>query len=130
MSRIPFERLPAEVRQAVAARTGAVRGAHRTAPHRPESTSNGRSSGVLRRTRHRAPRTVSAATSWRSAAPAQLAAFGAATASLWREIAEQDGTSWKRAMAEQAATLARALSADPSLRSTSSAAPVRARNPV
>jgi hypothetical protein len=68
--------------------------------------------------------------SWRGAEPEALAAFGAATASLWREIAEQDGTAWKRAMAEQAATLARALSADPSLRSTSSAAPVRARNPV
>jgi hypothetical protein len=48
--------------------------------------------------------------SWRSAPPEALAAFGMATASLWREIAGQDGAVWKRAMAEQAASLARALS--------------------
>ncbi|CAG6396931.1 hypothetical protein NMG29_38520 [Streptomyces cocklensis] len=40
--------------------------------------------------------------SWRGAAPEALAAFGTATASLWREITEQDGTAWKRAMAEHA----------------------------
>ena len=51
--------------------------------------------------------------SWRGAAPEALAAFGAATASLWREIAEQDDTVWKRAMAEQATTLARALATNP-----------------
>ncbi|WP_333769609.1 aminoglycoside phosphotransferase [Streptomyces sp. IBSBF 2435] len=47
--------------------------------------------------------------SWRDAAPEALAAFGTATASLWREIAEQDEALWKRAMAEQATVLARAL---------------------
>ncbi|NUS16576.1 MAG: aminoglycoside phosphotransferase [Streptomyces sp.] len=50
--------------------------------------------------------------SWRSAAPEALAAFGTATASLWREIAGQDGSVWKRALAEHAMTLARALGAD------------------
>jgi hypothetical protein len=48
--------------------------------------------------------------SWRRAAPEALTAFGTATASLWREIAEQDHTPWKRAMAERATTLARTLS--------------------
>ncbi|WP_234343524.1 hypothetical protein [Streptomyces sp. NRRL F-5123] len=48
--------------------------------------------------------------SWRSAAPEALAAFGTATASLWREIAEQDHTPWKRATADRATSLARALS--------------------
>ncbi|MDD1064004.1 aminoglycoside phosphotransferase [Streptomyces cocklensis] len=47
--------------------------------------------------------------SWRDAAPEALTAFGAATASLWREIAEQDHAPWKRAMAEQATSLAHAL---------------------
>ncbi|MEV8568122.1 aminoglycoside phosphotransferase [Streptomyces sp. NPDC051322] len=47
--------------------------------------------------------------SWRNAAPEALAAFGAATAALWQEIAEQDGVAWKQAMAQQAATLGRAL---------------------
>ncbi|MFI0937435.1 aminoglycoside phosphotransferase [Streptomyces sp. NPDC021020] len=51
--------------------------------------------------------------SWRDATPAALAAFGAATASLWREIAEQDGAEWKSAMADHAATLARGLDAYP-----------------
>lgn len=51
--------------------------------------------------------------SWRDAAPEALAAFGTATASLWREIAEQDGTSWKRTMAEQASVLARTLGTNP-----------------
>ncbi|WP_406386410.1 aminoglycoside phosphotransferase [Streptomyces sp. NBC_01618] len=49
--------------------------------------------------------------SWRSAEPEALATFGAATAALWREIADQNGTVWKRAMAQQAATLGRALGA-------------------
>ncbi|MFE7245817.1 aminoglycoside phosphotransferase [Streptomyces sp. NPDC057580] len=49
--------------------------------------------------------------SWCGVAPEVLAAFGAATAALWREIAEQNGTVWKRAMAQQAATLGRALGA-------------------
>lgn len=47
--------------------------------------------------------------SWRSAVPEALAAFGAATAALWREIAEEDGTAWKRSMAERAMTLAHVL---------------------
>ncbi|NED86221.1 aminoglycoside phosphotransferase, partial [Streptomyces sp. SID11233] len=47
--------------------------------------------------------------SWRNARPEALAAFGAATASLWGEIAEENGTPWKLGMAEHAATLARAL---------------------
>jgi len=47
--------------------------------------------------------------SWRSAEPEALAAFGAATAALWREIAREDGTPWKRGMAERAATLAHVL---------------------
>ncbi|MFF7155285.1 aminoglycoside phosphotransferase [Streptomyces sp. NPDC008139] len=51
--------------------------------------------------------------SWRDAAPEALAAFGTATASLWREIAEQDEAPWKRAMAEQATALARALNTSP-----------------
>jgi Ser/Thr protein kinase RdoA (MazF antagonist) len=51
--------------------------------------------------------------SWRDATPEALAALGAATASLWREIAEQDESEWKRAMADQAAALARALGAHP-----------------
>ncbi|MFI0718422.1 aminoglycoside phosphotransferase [Streptomyces sp. NPDC021224] len=51
--------------------------------------------------------------SWRRAAPEALEAFGTATASLWREIAEQDHTPWKRAMAAHAAELARCLRAYP-----------------
>jgi hypothetical protein len=47
--------------------------------------------------------------SWRDAEPTVLGAFGAATAALWREIAEEDGTPWKLGMAERAATLAHAL---------------------
>ncbi|WP_371777725.1 aminoglycoside phosphotransferase [Streptomyces sp. NBC_01438] len=47
--------------------------------------------------------------SWQAAEPEALAAFGAATAALWREIGAEDGTPWKRTMLEQAATLARAL---------------------
>lgn len=47
--------------------------------------------------------------SWRDAEPEALAAFGAATAALWREIAEEDGIPWKRGMAERAATLAYVL---------------------
>ncbi|MFH9617205.1 aminoglycoside phosphotransferase [Streptomyces pratensis] len=43
--------------------------------------------------------------SWRGAEPQALAAFGAATAALWHEIAEEGGTSWKRGMAKQAAML-------------------------
>ncbi|MET9218758.1 aminoglycoside phosphotransferase [Streptomyces sp. NPDC003300] len=50
--------------------------------------------------------------SWRSAAPEALAAFGTATATLWREIAEQDARPWKRAMAQHATTLARRLARD------------------
>lgn len=34
--------------------------------------------------------------SWRDAAPEALAAFGAATATLWREIAEQHSDEWKQ----------------------------------
>jgi Ser/Thr protein kinase RdoA (MazF antagonist) len=48
--------------------------------------------------------------SWQNAEPEALAAFGSATATLWREIAEEDGTPWKRGMAERAASLARFLS--------------------
>ncbi len=47
--------------------------------------------------------------SWRGAEPEALAAFGAATAALWREIAEEDGTPWKLGMAKRAAMLAHAL---------------------
>ncbi|MEV0689798.1 hypothetical protein [Streptomyces sp. NPDC050388] len=47
--------------------------------------------------------------SWRAAEPEALTAFGEATAALWREIAEGDGTPWKLGMAERAATLARVL---------------------
>jgi hypothetical protein len=47
--------------------------------------------------------------SWRAAAPEALAAFGAATALLWGEIAGADQTPWKLRMAEQAALLAHAL---------------------
>lgn len=47
--------------------------------------------------------------SWRGAAPEALSALGLATAALWREIADEDGTEWKRSMAERAATLAHAL---------------------
>ncbi|WP_234367614.1 phosphotransferase family protein [Streptomyces pluripotens] len=47
--------------------------------------------------------------SWRDAEPEALAAFGAATSALWREIAEEDGTPWKQGMAERAATLAHVL---------------------
>ena len=50
--------------------------------------------------------------SWLGAAPEALAAFGVATAALWREIAGPDDSVWKRAMAEQATTLARALGAN------------------
>jgi hypothetical protein len=51
--------------------------------------------------------------SWRDAAPEALAAFGTATASLWREIAEHDKAPWKRSMAQQATALAHALDTDP-----------------
>ncbi|SHL20042.1 hypothetical protein [Actinacidiphila paucisporea] len=51
--------------------------------------------------------------SWCDAAPEALAAFGTATASLWREIAEQDEALWKRALAKQATALARALDTSP-----------------
>ncbi|WP_406458846.1 aminoglycoside phosphotransferase [Streptomyces sp. NBC_00876] len=47
--------------------------------------------------------------SWRNADPDVLAAFGAATAALWREIAVEDGTPWKLRMADRATTLERAL---------------------
>ncbi|MGC9500834.1 hypothetical protein [Streptomyces sp. WG7] len=47
--------------------------------------------------------------SWQEAAPEALATFGAATAALWRENAEKDGTLWKRGMAKRAATLAYVL---------------------
>ncbi|WP_234434397.1 aminoglycoside phosphotransferase [Streptomyces sp. NRRL F-5126] len=47
--------------------------------------------------------------SWRYADPKVLGEFGAATAALWREIAEEDGTPWKLGMAERAATLAQIL---------------------
>jgi hypothetical protein len=47
--------------------------------------------------------------SWRNAAPEALAAFGAATAALWHEIAEEDSTAWKTSMAQRSATLAHAL---------------------
>jgi hypothetical protein len=47
--------------------------------------------------------------SWRDGAPEALAAFGAVTAALWREIAEEDGTAWKRSTAEHTATLAQHL---------------------
>ncbi|MEU0694793.1 aminoglycoside phosphotransferase [Streptomyces niveus] len=47
--------------------------------------------------------------SWRNASPEALAAFGAATAALWREIADEDGTPWKRRMTSRAATLAQVL---------------------
>ncbi|WP_406395931.1 aminoglycoside phosphotransferase [Streptomyces sp. NBC_00887] len=50
--------------------------------------------------------------SWCNAAPEVLAAFGAATATLWREIAEQDSDEWKQGMAEHAVELERALGAD------------------
>jgi hypothetical protein len=43
--------------------------------------------------------------SWRSAEPAALTAFGRATAALWQEIADGDGTQWKRQMAQKAAKL-------------------------
>lgn len=51
--------------------------------------------------------------SWREAEPQALAAFGTATAALWREIAEGDGTQWKQGMAEQAMALARLLGESP-----------------
>ncbi|MEU0145924.1 aminoglycoside phosphotransferase [Streptomyces sp. NPDC006288] len=47
--------------------------------------------------------------SWREVEPDALAAFGAATAALWKEIAEGAEVLWKRGMAEHAATLARIL---------------------
>ncbi|MEU0282631.1 aminoglycoside phosphotransferase [Streptomyces sp. NPDC006195] len=47
--------------------------------------------------------------SWRDAEPEALVAFGAATAALWREIAEEDGIPWKRRMGERAATFAYVL---------------------
>ncbi|WP_369188907.1 aminoglycoside phosphotransferase [Streptomyces sp. R08] len=43
--------------------------------------------------------------SWENADPQVLTAFGAATAALWREIAEENPTPWKHGMAEQAAKL-------------------------
>ncbi|MFE2022965.1 hypothetical protein ACFW9O_33525 [Streptomyces sp. NPDC059499] len=50
--------------------------------------------------------------SWRNAAREALAAFGAATATLWREIAEQHSDEWKQGMAEHAAELERVLGTD------------------
>ncbi|MGW5990783.1 aminoglycoside phosphotransferase [Streptomyces anulatus] len=47
--------------------------------------------------------------SWREAGWDALAAFGAATAALWKEIAEEAETPWKRGMAEHAKALACAL---------------------
>ncbi|MFF3264798.1 aminoglycoside phosphotransferase [Streptomyces sp. NPDC002932] len=47
--------------------------------------------------------------SWREARRDALAAFGAATAALWKEIAEGAETPWKRDMALHAGTLAHAL---------------------
>ncbi|MCA1222206.1 aminoglycoside phosphotransferase [Streptomyces sp. 8L] len=43
--------------------------------------------------------------SWRDAEPTALAAFGSATAALWREVAAADGSPWKLNMAERAAAL-------------------------
>ncbi|MFF4292060.1 aminoglycoside phosphotransferase [Streptomyces vinaceus] len=37
--------------------------------------------------------------SWREASGEALSALGLATAALWREIADEDGTDWKRSMA-------------------------------
>ncbi|WP_327660898.1 MULTISPECIES: aminoglycoside phosphotransferase [unclassified Streptomyces] len=51
--------------------------------------------------------------SWRDARPEGLTAFGAATAALWREIAEGDGAPWKQRMTDRAATLAHALERTP-----------------
>ncbi|MEU6539785.1 aminoglycoside phosphotransferase [Streptomyces sp. NPDC047000] len=51
--------------------------------------------------------------SWRDAEPGALAAFGTATAALWREITAEDGTPWKRRMAKQAATLGHILAERP-----------------
>lgn len=47
--------------------------------------------------------------SWREAGRDALAAFGAATAALWKEIAEEAETPWKRDMALHAGTLAHVL---------------------
>ncbi|MFB6679624.1 aminoglycoside phosphotransferase [Streptomyces sp. NPDC056390] len=44
--------------------------------------------------------------SWHNAEPGALAAFGMATAALWREISEQSPTKWKQRMARDAALLA------------------------
>ncbi|MFE2992709.1 aminoglycoside phosphotransferase [Streptomyces sp. NPDC059262] len=49
--------------------------------------------------------------SWRGADPAALAAFGAATAALWQEIAAQSPSAWKQGMARHAALLADHLAA-------------------
>ncbi|MEU3390420.1 phosphotransferase family protein [Streptomyces albidoflavus] len=47
--------------------------------------------------------------SWREAEPDALAAFGAATAALWKEIAEEAEALWKRGMALHAKALAHTL---------------------
>ncbi|MET8136674.1 aminoglycoside phosphotransferase [Streptomyces sp. NPDC005251] len=47
--------------------------------------------------------------SWRDAEPEALVSFGAATAALWHEIADGDGTPWKLGMAERAVTLGHVL---------------------
>lgn len=51
--------------------------------------------------------------SWSGAAPEALAALGAATAALWREIAEEaQGEEWKQGMARHAVALGDALRVD------------------
>jgi thiamine kinase-like enzyme len=47
--------------------------------------------------------------SWHDASPEAHSALGLATAALWREIADEDGTEWKRTMAGRAAALAETL---------------------
>ncbi|MGW7595305.1 hypothetical protein ACWGK9_40335, partial [Streptomyces rubiginosohelvolus] len=47
--------------------------------------------------------------SWQNADPEALATVGTAVAALWREIAAESPTPWKRQMAKQAAVLALAL---------------------
>ncbi|MFE6903760.1 aminoglycoside phosphotransferase [Streptomyces sp. NPDC057717] len=44
--------------------------------------------------------------SWHNAEPRALAAFGVATAALWREISEQSPAEWKQGLARHAALLA------------------------
>lgn len=47
--------------------------------------------------------------SWRNADPAAKTAFAAACAALWREIADEDPSAWKRGMATHAAALEASL---------------------